>query len=101
MENIYRAIWSDEALNNLKGIIEYLEKNWTKKEIVKFVYLLEKRISVVVLNPFSFPIVNHSKKIRKAVVSKQVSIFYLPDTSQIYILSLFDNRRNPDRIKYL
>lgn len=101
MENIYRVVWSDEALKSLKGIIEYLENNWTKKEITKFVNLLEKRISVIVSNPFSFPVVIHPKKIRKAVVSKQISIFYLPDNSQITILSLFDNRRNPDRIKYL
>ncbi len=33
MENIYKLIWSEEALNNLKGIIEYLENKWTKREI--------------------------------------------------------------------
>lgn len=36
MENIYKLIWSEEALNNLKGRIEYLENKWAKREIKKF-----------------------------------------------------------------
>ena len=36
MGSTYKLIWSDEALENLKGIIEYLEKRWTTREIKKF-----------------------------------------------------------------
>ena len=33
MKNTYKLIWSDEALNNLKAIIDYLENRWTEREI--------------------------------------------------------------------
>lgn len=35
MKNIYKIVWSEEALNNLKTIIDYLENRWTQKEITK------------------------------------------------------------------
>lgn len=43
MKSTYRLIWSDEALNNLKYIIDYLENRWTKREIKKFALLLDKQ----------------------------------------------------------
>lgn len=101
MKNIYRIIWTDESLNNLKAIIEYIEKNWTEREIKKFVRVLDNRLSLIALNPYSFPATNHLKKLRKVVISKQTSIFYQPFDDYIRIVSLFDNRRNPERLNKL
>jgi plasmid stabilization system protein ParE len=95
MKNIYRIVWTDEALNNLRSIIEYFEKNWTEREIKKFV----KSLSLLASNPNSFPSINHPKNLRKVVISKQTSIFYQLIENQIRIVSLFDNRRNPDWLK--
>lgn len=36
MKNIYRIIWSEVALNNLREIVRYFESHWTEKEIRKF-----------------------------------------------------------------
>lgn len=101
MENIYRIIWSDEALNNLKAIIEYIENTWTEKEIKKFAQLLDNRLSLLASNPYSFPMTNHPKMLRKLVISKQTSIFYQPFENHIRIVSLVDNRRNPEWLKKL
>ena len=32
----YKIIWSDESVKNLDSIIDYLEQNWTEKEVKKF-----------------------------------------------------------------
>lgn len=101
MKNIYRIIWSNEALENLKTIIEYLENNWTEKEIKKFAQLLDNRLSLLASNPYSFLVTNHPKKLRKIVISKQLSIFYQPFENHVRVVSLFDNRRNPDWLKKL
>ena len=45
MKNTFKIVWSDEALKNLKGIIEYLENRWTTREIKKFSQLLDKQLS--------------------------------------------------------
>ena len=47
MKNTYKIIWTDEALENLKSIIEYLANRWTKKEIAKFSRLLDHQISLI------------------------------------------------------
>ncbi len=52
MGNTYKLIWSDEALENLKGIIEYLEKNWTTREIKKFARSLYKDFGKVEISDF-------------------------------------------------
>ncbi len=44
MKNTYKVIWSEEAISNLKGVIDYLENHWTKKEITKFAQLLDKQL---------------------------------------------------------
>ena len=41
MKNTYKLIWSDEALNNLKEILDYLEQRWTNREIKRFSQLLD------------------------------------------------------------
>lgn len=40
MISTYKIIWSDESLKNFDSIIEYLEQNWSEKEIGKFLILL-------------------------------------------------------------
>jgi plasmid stabilization system protein ParE len=54
MENTYKLIWSDEALINLKNIIDYLESRWTKREIKRFSQLLDKQLKLIEENPFLF-----------------------------------------------
>ncbi len=99
MENSYKLIWSDEALENLKGIIEYLEKSWTTREIKKFARLLDKNLNLIRVNSKSFPKSGQSEDFWRAVISKQVSIIYQIENQGIQIISIFDNRQNPNRLK--
>lgn len=101
MKNTYKIVWSDEALNNLKAIIQYLENTWTDREVKKFARLLEKRIVLLETNPFSFPFINHPKQIRKVLITKHTSIFYQVVDGNVRLVSLFDNRSNPERIRNL
>ena len=99
MGNTYKLIWSDEALENLKGVIEYLEVSWTTREIKKFARLLDKNLNLIKENPQSFPKSGHSEYFRRAVISKQVSVFYQIQNQVVHIISVYDNRQNPSRLK--
>ena len=99
MTNTYKIFWSDESLNNLNSIVGYLELNWTEKEIKKFLNHLDKRIQLISSNPLIFPSTEKNRNIHKSVLSKQTSIFYRVSNNQIEILSIFDNRQNPDKLK--
>ena len=99
MISTYKIIWSDESLKNLDTLITYLEQNWTEKEIGKFLSNLDKRIKLISLNPLIFPSTPKSRNIRRSVLSKQTSIFYRITDDSIEILSIFDTRQNPDKLK--
>jgi plasmid stabilization system protein ParE len=99
MKVSYKIIWSDESVKNLDSIIKYLELNWTEKEVKKFLNALSKRIQLISLNPLILRSTPKSKNIRKSVLSNQASIFYRITEYRIEILSIFDNRQNPDKLK--
>ena len=98
MKNTYKIIWSDEALNNLKGIIEYLENRWTNREIKKFAQLLDKHLKLIEDNPFLFAESDKSNELRKSVLSSQTTIYYQIIDYEIRIVTFFDNRQNPNRL---
>jgi len=95
MRNTYKIIWSDEALQNLKGIIEYLEHRWTKREIRKFSQLLDKQLKLIEENPFLFAESEKLEGYRKSVLSRQTTIYYRISDFEVHIISLFDNRSKP------
>lgn len=47
MRNISKIIWSEEALNNLREIIDYLEWKWSERELKKFAQKLENQIEII------------------------------------------------------
>jgi len=98
MRNISKIIWSEEAINNLRDIIDYLENNWTEREVKKFVYKLEKLIDTIKNQPFAFPA---SKKmgIRRVVLTRQATIYYEIFNDTIKIVTIFDSRQNPEKLK--
>ena len=99
MKDTYRIIWSEEALKNLKAIVGYFENRWTERETARFAKLLDKRLTSIKLNPYLFPLINNSGNLRRSVLSKQTSIFYQIFDQDIRLITLFDNRQNPQRLK--
>lgn len=98
MENTYKLVWSDESLNNLKVIVDYLENRWTKREIRKFAQLLDKQLKLIEDNPFLFAESGKSNGVRKSVLSKQTTIYYQIIDQEVRIIALFDNRQNPNKL---
>lgn len=98
MKNISKVIWSEEAVENLKKIIHYLEENWTEKEIKKFVQKLEKQILIITIQPDSFPKANNLD-VHRSVLTKQTTIYYNVHQESIRIVTIFDTRQNPKKLK--
>lgn len=101
MESTYKIIWTDEALANLAKIINYLEQRWTEREIRTFSRLLDRQINLIQSHPEIFPTTSTSNRLRKSVLTKQTTIYYRIDEMEIRIVTLFDNRQNPGKLKEL
>lgn len=97
MKSGYRIKWTDNALSELQNTFEFLEKNWTEKELSKLAKELDRTIKLIAENPNIFPL-SDKKNIRKAIVRKLNTVYYrkMKDDS-IEILSFFSNRQNPNK----
>lgn len=99
MKSGYKIDWSDEALNNLDSIIDYLTVKWSKKEIRNFFRKLDKSLAIMSRIPFSFPASDFRINVRRSVMTEQTTIYYEIKEDSIVILSLSDNRKDPKSIK--
>jgi len=50
-------------------------------------------------NPESFPKSNKQKGLHKCVITKQTTLYYTFNSKEIFIVTLFDTRQNPNKIK--
>jgi plasmid stabilization system protein ParE len=97
MPNIYKVIWTDSALDELKGVVDFLHKEWTEKEIQSFARNLEKNITVIQTYPKIFPY-SKSLNLYKSVLSKHNSLIYDISGEKIIIMGIFDNRQDPEKL---
>jgi len=95
MKNGYSVTWSDEALRNLDDIFNYLETNFSEREIRRFARKLDKMVAAIVSQPDAFPVLEVKREVRRCVLSKQTTIYYqvLPERHEISIVTLYDNRK--------
>lgn len=99
MKNGYRLKWSLQARNDLKSIFEYISVSWSEKAVREFAKKLHKRISLIRTYPSLFPKSLQKENVRRAVLTKQITIFYSDLNETINIISVFDVRQDPKKLK--
>ena len=97
----YDVRWSEDALIDYKEILAYLNDKWGSNSVLKFQVKVEKEIDMISEMLGISPFINKLKRIRKCVLVKQVSLYYmeLKIEREIYVIRLLDNRQNPDTIQ--
>ena len=99
MKSGYKIEWTDNALKELKATFNYLEDNWTERELSRLANELERILNLISINPGLFP-VSEKQNIRRAVVKKLNSLYYREIAgNRVEIISFFANRQNPDKRK--
>ena len=98
MGSDFKVFWTDEAIKNLQSIMDYLDCQWTQREIDNFKKKLAKQIELIETNPRLFPVSEYNPRLRKAVLSKQTTIFYEIADRMIYLVYLFNNRQDIEKI---
>jgi plasmid stabilization system protein ParE len=98
MGSNFKVFWTDEAIKNLQSILDYLDYRWTQREIDNFKKKLEKQIELIEKNPKLFPVSEYNPRLRKAVLSKQTTIFYEIADRMIYLVYLFNSRQDTEKI---
>jgi plasmid stabilization system protein ParE len=96
---VYKLRWSEESIRNLEEILDYLSKKWTKKESDNFKLMLSKQLDIIIQFPLIFPKSDFTPRLRKAVLSKQITVYYEFNSDVIYLAYIFINKKNINQIK--
>lgn len=89
---INELVYTEAAQAHVVEIGRYLLNRFTRKELEAFLQLLKEFEATVCLYPTMFRIALKSKKVRRAVLSKECSVLYQVISRKITILAVCDNR---------
>lgn len=76
MKSGYKILWTDQAIYELKETVEYLENNWTEKELRKFAAKLDHTIELISKMPEIFP-ESVEKSIFEKLLLRSITIFII------------------------
>lgn len=99
MKSGFSIRWTQQAVYDLENIIGYLLHHWSEKEVRDFVETLDQRIALISSNPRLFPKTQIRPNVRRSVLSKHTVIYYETLFRTVRILTLFDPRRAPSKLK--
>lgn len=91
-------VWTDLALNDFSENIYYLEKEWTEKEIEKFIKKSHEILDKLAKGNIKFKPTAY-KNVYQIVIVKQITLFYKIEGNTILLLRFWNNYQNPSNFK--
>lgn len=99
MNNGYKIEWSEKATHDFDEIIQFLSNSWGEKTVRKFVRSVNEELIRICTFPYAFPASSIKAGVRRCVLSKFNTIYYQVKGNLIYIITIQDNRSNPERLR--
>ncbi|TVR89826.1 MAG: type II toxin-antitoxin system RelE/ParE family toxin [Saprospirales bacterium] len=99
MDSEIKVLWTDQAIENLESILNYLESEWSPNTTDSFKDKLTRALNLLKKFPTLGSESSLKQGIRRFVMSIQVSIFYEIYNDTMIIHYLFDNRQDPKNIE--
>jgi plasmid stabilization system protein ParE len=100
MKSGYKVVWTDNALDELRQTVSYLDQNFSEREVRKLAKRIESTLSLITTQPAMFPESHSRKGVRRATILRFNSLYYRVKRRQIEILSFFSNRQDPNKLKF-
>jgi plasmid stabilization system protein ParE len=101
MEFPEQVILSPSAKIDIENISQYVNQEWGKNVLTKFLFKFKWIINQIVINPQQYPEINSKLKIRRCVITKQNTLFYRITNGKIEIVRIYDSRQDPRKLKIL
>ena len=86
------VVWTSFALENALRIKNYIQVKFSMNEVDAFIHLLTSFEMAVSVYPNLYPASIARKDIRRAVLNKNLSVFYRVSKERIEVLFVQDNR---------
>ncbi|WP_158559181.1 type II toxin-antitoxin system RelE/ParE family toxin [Deminuibacter soli] len=102
MSTPIEILWTNAAIKSFDKIIEYLEANWTPKEVKQLIEATTQFLSVLQSHPEMCRPSQKRKHVRIGILNKQTQLIYhyKPRKHQIVVLLFWAFKQNPDKLRY-
>ena len=92
-------VLSKRAAQKLDALLDYLESEWSLKVKDSFIEELDRIFSQLKTFPEIGQKTGSVKGLHRLVIIKQTSIYYRFDKKQIKIVTFFDTRMDPKKLR--
>lgn len=93
-----QVVWSEDALIDYHQNIDYLLKEWSEKVALEFMEDVEATIELINDFPELYPLTEYLG-VRKALVRKQITLFFRIKDEKIYLIRFWNNYQDPKKLK--
>ena len=90
--------WTKRAAKSFDEIIEFIIKRWSEDSAKKFVKKSDKLVKQIEKNPEMCQKIEDTE-VRRGVITKQTSIYYIIKGNFIRLITFWDNRKDPKKLK--
>lgn len=92
--------WSNRAVKERSDILRYwVKRNGSPSYSEKIEAETDKAINVILENRYIGEEVKNRNNVRRLTVMHDYSIYYTVMKNNLYILSFWDNRQDPERLR--
>lgn len=88
--------YSLRAEGDYLAILSYVQESFGTEKAIEVDNLLQEHISHLLKNPNTYPKING--EVRRSVVSKHNTIFYLLNSDYLEIVSIWNNLQDPKQV---
>ncbi len=94
---VHKIVWSSLAIKTYVNNIEYLETEWSEKEVKNVIAVFQRKIFLLSIQPRSGVITNKRKNLRKTILSKRIVLIYRhkPIKNEIELVRFFNTYQRP------
>lgn len=96
----YEIVWSKNATQDLKKIIEYLRDEWSVDIAEKFIDKLDSILELLENAPYIGIKSEKRAGVRQILITRHNKLFYRLRGNTILLLDFFDTRQDPDKSIY-
>ena len=93
MNKHFEVFWTERSLRNAKSISKYILNKFSKKEVAAFEQLLRNFEKTVSHFPHLYSESIEQKGLRRAVLHKNLTVFYVFKNNKITVIAMQENRQ--------
>lgn len=91
-------IWTDLAIEDTLQNIEYLEREWTEREVQRFINKTDEVLEKLTKGNIKFKPTEYENTFQVPIV-KQITLFYEKDDDCIILLRFWNTYQNPEKLR--